>query len=92
MTTFWETAVHLRTFRKLLSIYVFSYFPFGFEGRIWDMIVSVPDHCLSFYFTETSNFVAKMVTELYKSTVSETCGFHISRMFLFLNLSRTACC
>ena len=24
--------------------------PFGFEGRIWDLIVSVPDHCLSFYF------------------------------------------
>ena len=37
-------------FRKLLSIYVFSYFSFGFEGRMWDMIVSVPDHCLSFYF------------------------------------------
>ena len=26
-------------FRKLPSIYVFSYFPFGFEGRIWDLIV-----------------------------------------------------
>ena len=36
-------------FRKLSSIYVFSYFPFGFEGRIWDLIVSIPDHCLSFY-------------------------------------------
>ena len=36
---------------QLPSIYVFSYFPFGFEGRIWDLIVSVPDHCLSFYFT-----------------------------------------
>ena len=32
------------------SIYVFSYFPFGFEGRMWDLIVSVPDHCLSFFF------------------------------------------
>ena len=39
-------------FRKLSSIYVFSYFPFGFEGRIWDLIVSVPDHCLSFYFIQ----------------------------------------
>ena len=29
--------------------HVFSYFPFGFEGRIWDLIVSVLDHCLSFY-------------------------------------------
>ena len=38
-------------FRKLSSVYVFSYFPFGFEGRIWNLIVSVPDHCLSFYFT-----------------------------------------
>ena len=37
-------------FRKLSSIYVFSYFPFGFVGRMWDLIVSVPDHCLSFYF------------------------------------------
>ena len=36
-------------FRKLLLVYVFSYFPFGFEGRMWDLIVSVPDHCLSFY-------------------------------------------
>ena len=37
-------------FRKLPSIYVFSYFPFGFDGRMWGLIVSVPDHCLSFYF------------------------------------------
>ena len=44
----WFTA---SAFRKLLSIYVFSYFPFGFfEGRMWDLIVSVPDCCLSFYF------------------------------------------
>ena len=42
-----------RAFRKLLSIYVFSYFPFGFEGKIWDLIVSVPDHCLSFYFANS---------------------------------------
>ena len=42
-------------FRKLSSIYVFSYFPFGFEDRIWDLIVSVPDHCLSFYFAYQSS-------------------------------------
>ena len=24
-------------------------FPFGFEGGMWDSIVLVPDHCLSFY-------------------------------------------
>ena len=37
-----------RAFRKLLSVHVFSYFPFGFEGMMWDLIVSVPDRCLSF--------------------------------------------
>ena len=41
-----------RAFCKPLSIYVFSYFPFGFEGRMWDLIVSVPDHCLFFYLLE----------------------------------------
>ena len=33
---------------------------FGFEGRIWDLIVSVPDHCLSFYFSEGSLFQRTM--------------------------------
>ena len=41
-----------RVSRKLLSLRVFSYFPFGFEGRIWDLIVSIPDHCFSFYILE----------------------------------------
>ena len=41
-------------FRKLSLIYVFSYFPFGFQGRIWDLIVSVPDHCLSFLLFKSS--------------------------------------
>ena len=42
----------MSAFRKLSSIYVFSYFPFGFEGRIGDLTVSVPDRCLSFYFED----------------------------------------
>ena len=32
----------------------FMYLAFGFEGRIWDLIVSVPDHFLSFYFVTTT--------------------------------------
>ena len=39
-------------FRKLPSIYVVSYFTFGFEGRMLDLIVSVPDLCLSLYFKD----------------------------------------
>ena len=48
-------------FRKLLSIYVFSYFSFGFEGRMWDLIVPVPVHCLSFcsvQITELNKLIA----------------------------------
>ena len=56
-----------------LEIYVFSYFPFGFEGRMWDLIVSVPDHCLSFYLGlifRTFTFMDKdMFLNLYKSLV-----------------------
>ena len=29
-------------------------FPFGFEGRIWDLVVSVSDHCLSFSLALTT--------------------------------------
>ena len=29
---------------------------FGFEGRMWDVIVSVPDHCLSFYFENSPSY------------------------------------
>ena len=30
--------------------FVFVHFPFGFEGGMWDLIVLIPDHCLSIYF------------------------------------------
>ena len=41
--------------------------PFGFEGRMWDLIVSVPDHCLSFYFEKAFDtlswpFIHKVLT------------------------------
>ena len=51
MTTYLGKSCSFGALRKLPSIYVFSCFHFGFEGRMWDLIVSVPDHCLSFYFS-----------------------------------------
>ena len=30
---------------------------FGFEGRIWDLIVTVPDHCLYFYYVQDCFFI-----------------------------------
>ena len=52
MTTYLGKSCSFDLPRKLSSIYVFSYFPFGFEGRMLVLIVSVPDHCLSFYCHE----------------------------------------
>ena len=52
------TAKLLQQCYRYHKLYVFSYFPFGFEGGIWDLIVSVPDHCLSFYFERLApNFI-----------------------------------
>ena len=31
---------------------------FGFAGRMWDLIVSVPDHCLSFYLYLSKSLLA----------------------------------
>ena len=50
--------------------------PFGFEGRIWDLIVSVPDHCLSFYFKHPQYFYtdrSKAVLLLWFLTVTCSC-------------------
>ena len=38
-----------------LSICVCASFLSGFEGRMWDLIVLVHDHCLSFYFVMSLN-------------------------------------
>ena len=37
----------------------------GFEGRIWDLIVSVPDHCLSFYFNSRIRCSGQSAKELW---------------------------
>ena len=41
---------------------------FGFDGRMWALIVSVPDHCLSFYFTRygvlPATFTLKIALQL----------------------------
>ena len=38
---------------SFLNVYlsVYASFPFGFESGVWDLIVLVPDHRLSFYCT-----------------------------------------
>ena len=46
-----NSIITVRVFLDRLSICVCTSFHFDFEGGMWDLIVLVPDHCLSFYFT-----------------------------------------
>ena len=48
MATFWEKAAHSadHMFSLYLTVCNVSYFPFWFEGGIWVLISSVPDHCI----------------------------------------------
>ena len=77
MTTYFGKELIIRfsasAFRELPSICVFSYFPFGFEGRMWDLIVSVPDHCLSFYFVFKQIMLRlQLISEFNKPVVALT--------------------
>ena len=66
-------------FRKLPSIYVFSYFPFGFEGRMWDLTVSIPDHCLSFYLVvldDLASFKREVSKVGYSGAIESTICFY----------------
>ena len=54
MTTCLGKSVHLvnctcRSW-EVVKFCVCPSFPYGIEGGIWDVIVLIPDHCLSVYF------------------------------------------
>ena len=68
-------------FRKLLSVYVFSYFRFGFEGRMCDLIASFPDHCLSFYFALQNRKI---------NGRQLLCQKHFSKLILDKSISRSS--
>ena len=59
---------------KLLTIYVFSYFPFGFGGRVWDLIISVPDH--SYLFTFQRRNLAVGLFEMIPCIPHERCHWN----------------
>ena len=37
-------------------VYV-CYFPFGFEGGVWDFIVLIPNHCITIYSYTSGHFI-----------------------------------
>ena len=54
MTTCFGKELFIRftvcVFRERLSVCECASFSFSFEGKMWDLIVSVSDHCFSIYF------------------------------------------
>ena len=50
----WKRAVNSLCV-SFVSVYlcVCASFSFDFEGGLWDLIVLVPDHCLSFFYFPT---------------------------------------
>ena len=53
MTTVWErvvNSVYSACLTRMLSVSVCSFYPFGFEDGMWDLIILIPDHCLSICF------------------------------------------
>ena len=47
---FHETFVYIELVPFVNCCQYMYCFPFGLAGRMWDLIISVPDHCLSFYW------------------------------------------
>ena len=73
----WERAVHSVNYACLLwalvKLCVCLSFPFGIEGGMWDVIVLIPDHCLSIYFGISSYkfpFYYNEIFTTYRVTLS----------------------
>ena len=49
-----------------------------FEGRIWDLIVSVPDHCLSFYFFSCRAHISDVPVTVQVNEVLPTPGISVT--------------
>ena len=78
----WESAVH-SVYCACLSLAfvkfcVCSSFPFGIEGRMWDVIVLIPDHWLSIYMTRNSTH-----TEIISRYSEE---YYTLTLYIFINL------
>ena len=55
---------------------------FGFEGMMWDLIVLVPDHCLSFYFNKISVCLSVCLSVLSLMNCCQFMYFVISLLVL----------
>ena len=77
----------MHVFRDRLSISVDPSVPFGFEGRMWDLIVLIPDHCLSIYcghccsikYREPAFFVSFLRSVILSLVIFVLCQVYLGR-------------
>ena len=74
------------------NVYQFArpYFPFGFEGGVWDLIVLIPDHCLSIYFALSS--IIRSNSFFQPPTLTVACAYCIMGLTTFKLLGPYATC
>ena len=83
----------MRVLRKRLSncvcVCVCPSFPFGIEGRLWDVIVIIPDHCLSIYFIGQARESQHIQTT---SPLRSEDRFYLSYICCSIRLGTECCC
>ena len=52
-------------------------FPFGIEGGMWDVIVLIPDHCLSIYFHMCVDFTLCIYVFIKMADQESTVAFPV---------------
>ena len=85
----------MRVFRERLSIFVCLSLSFDFKGEMWDLVVLIPDHCLSIYydfisclsFYFTLNYANYQLIK-YSSTFQPLAtNMHVCDMFRVINMN-----
>ena len=54
---------------NVFQVYVCVSFPFGFKGGMGDLVVLIPDHCLSVYFRNAQMAVTVMRDQRAKASI-----------------------
>ena len=75
-------AFHLCHFYFSAVLVVRVPFPFGVWGRVWNSIVSVPDHCLFIYFGSMTMFFFPLILKLYHTA---QINWNYSNYFMYQN-------
>ena len=75
-------------FRGRLSICVCASFPFGFACGMWDLIVLIPDHCLSInllnWHRDPGKQIKIKIREIFTERVAKQVNIRTSCTSLFI--------